>query len=120
MRTRHCLVTCLVVLSCAMSIAGSRPLAAAEEPKAEASGKAAGHCDFQVNDVSGVTPPWPLVGGLPLPQGAVRNAAKIRVVDERSHEVPAQVDVAATYRDGSIRWALLSFAGSPRERYRAN
>jgi len=80
---------------------------------------AAGACAFIVNDESGVDAPWPLVGGLPLPEGAVRGSNCIRVLDAKGGEVPAQVDVAATYRDGSVRWALLSLMGSSKDEYRA-
>lgn len=80
---------------------------------------AGGSCAFRVDDVSGVTTPWPLVGGLPLPVGALRDPGGIRIVDDQGREVPAQVDVAATYRDGSIRWALVSLVGPVTGSYRA-
>ena len=89
-------------------------MAAAPAPRPAVQGVA-----LTVNDVSGAKERWPLVGGLPLPEGAVRDAAGIRVVDGQGKEVPAQVDVAATYRDGGIRWALLSLNASPGGRYRA-
>ena len=74
--------------------------------------------DLLVDDVAGLDEPWPLVGGVPLPEGAVRDPLHIRVVDRAGREMPAQVDVAATYRDGSIRWALLSLVASPTAEYR--
>ncbi len=80
---------------------------------------AADVCPLRVNDESGLTTPWPLVGGLPLPTGAVRDATNIRIVDAQGREVPAQIDVAATYRDGSIRWALVSLVGPVTDEYRA-
>ena len=65
-----------------------------------------------VNDVSGLTAPWPLMASLPFPEGEITNASAIRIVSQ-GKEVPAQIDVAATWRDGSIRWALAGFTASP-------
>ena len=67
---------------------------------------AAERCELVVNDVSGVEA-WPLVGGLPLPEGLITDPAHIRVIDADGNEVPCQADVATTYRDGSVRWALM-------------
>ncbi|MBM4081968.1 MAG: hypothetical protein FJ278_19840, partial [Planctomycetes bacterium] len=77
-------------------------------------------CRLRVNDEAKVKGPWPLVGGLPFPRAAVTDAAHIRIVDAQGREIPAQVDVAATYKDGSIRWALASFMGSTDGDYRAD
>ncbi|MFN2352526.1 MAG: hypothetical protein ABR497_11340, partial [Kiritimatiellia bacterium] len=73
---------------------------------------------LQVNDVSGLDEPWPLIGGLPFPEGELDDASRIRVVDGDGKEVPAQIDVAATWRDGSIRWALAVLTASPQGAYR--
>lgn len=81
-------------------------------------GLAADGFDLRVDDVAGLPGPWPLVGGVPLPEGAVHDPLHIRVLDGEGRETPVQVDVAATYRDGSIRWALLSLVASPSGRYR--
>jgi len=78
----------------------------------------AGDFALHVNDVSGLDEPWPLVGGLPFPEGELRDPSQIRIVDGEGREVPAQVDVAATWRDGSIRWALAGFTASPQGNYR--
>ncbi|MCA1807959.1 MAG: hypothetical protein LC725_00590 [Lentisphaerae bacterium] len=78
----------------------------------------AGEFALNVNDVSGLDEPWPLVGGLPFPEGELRDAAQISIVDGDGREVPAQIDVAATWRDGSIRWALAGFTASPQGDYR--
>lgn len=80
---------------------------------------AAGTCPLRVNDLSGLASPWPLVGGLPFPRGVLRDPALVRVLDARGREVPAQVDTAATYRDGSLRFALVSLHASPQGTYRA-
>ncbi|MCA1809503.1 MAG: hypothetical protein LC725_08660 [Lentisphaerae bacterium] len=74
--------------------------------------------DLQVNDVSGLDEPWPLIGGLPFPEGELHDASLIRVVDGEGQEVPSQIDVAATWRDGSIRWALAGLTASPQGEYR--
>ena len=78
----------------------------------------AGSFDLRINDVSGLDAPWPLVGGLPFPEGELHDGSQIRVVGADGAEVPAQVDVTATWRDGSIRWALVGFHSSPQEKYR--
>ncbi|TVS10461.1 MAG: hypothetical protein EA424_25345, partial [Planctomycetaceae bacterium] len=78
----------------------------------------AGSFDLRINDVSGLDEPWPLVGGLPFPEGELGDASQIRIVGGDGVEIPAQVDVAATWRDGSIRWALVGFTSSPQGTYR--
>lgn len=78
----------------------------------------AGEFALTVNDVSGLDEPWPLVGGLPFPEGDLRDVSLIRIVDGEGREVPAQIDVAATWRDGSIRWAMAGFTASPQGTYR--
>ena len=75
-----------------------------------------GRFALMVNDVSAVDEPWPLVGGLPFPKGALKDAAAVRITCD-GREVAAQVDVAATWRDGSLRWALAGFTGKPRAQY---
>lgn len=54
----------------------------------------------------------PLKGGVPFPAGTLPDVAPLRLFDERGGEVPAQFDVAATWPDGSVRWALVAFRGS--------
>lgn len=71
-----------------------------------------------VDDISGLDEPWPLVGGLPFPEGALQDASQVRIVNADGVEVPTQIDVAATWRDGSIRWALAGFTANPRQTYR--
>ncbi len=65
-------------------------------------------CPLIINDVSGVAGPWPLVGGIAIPQGTVTGPEQIRIRDGDGDAVPAQIDIATTYRDGSARWALVS------------
>ncbi|MFN2351876.1 MAG: hypothetical protein ABR497_08010, partial [Kiritimatiellia bacterium] len=73
---------------------------------------------LQVNDVSGLDEPWPLIGGLPFPEGALHDPAHIRIVDERGMEVPVQIDVTSHWPDGSIRWVLAGMLADPRGNYR--
>ncbi len=78
----------------------------------------AGGFDLRINDVSGLDEPWPLVGGLPFPEGELHDPSRIRIIGAEGQEVPAQIDVTATWRDGSIRWALAGFAASPQGEFR--
>ncbi len=77
----------------------------------------AGQFDLQVKDVSGLDEPWPLIGGLPFAEGELHDSGQIRIVDGEGRGVPAQIDVAATWADGSIRWAQAGFTGSPKGDY---
>ncbi len=79
---------------------------------------AAERCELVIDDLSGVAT-WPLVGGLALPEGLITDPANIRVLDAEGAEVPCQADLATTYRDGSVRWALISMVGSPAGTYTA-
>ncbi len=78
---------------------------------------AGGVVDVRIDDVSGLAEPWPLLVGVPFAEGELRDPAAISLVGPAG-EVPAQVDVVATWRDGSIRWAHVAFTGSPDEDYR--
>ena len=77
----------------------------------------AGEFNLRINDVSGVDSPWPIIAGMPFPEGAIEDSSSIRIMSGSS-EIPAQVDVTATWRDGSIRWALAGFTASPGGKYR--
>jgi len=62
--------------------------------------------------------PWPIACGVPFPQGAVKGAGEVSVVDGQGKPVPCQVDVTATwFSDRSARWALVHFLGRPDGRY---
>ncbi len=78
----------------------------------------AGEFDLHLNDVSGLDEPWPLIGGLPFPEGELHDASQVRIIDGQGEEVAAQIDVATSWRDGSVRWALAGFNASPRGGYR--
>ena len=72
---------------------------------------------LKVNDVSGISSSWPMVGSLAFPEGRLKDPSAIRILSG-NREIPSQVDVAATWRDGSIRWALAGFTSSPSGEYR--
>lgn len=48
----------------------------------------------------------------------MHDSSQIRIVDGNGNEIPAQIDVTASWRDGSIRWALAGFTASPQGDYR--
>ncbi len=76
----------------------------------------AGEIELKVNDVSGIESSWPMVASVPFPKGEIKDSSGIRIISGK-REVPSQVDVAATWRDGSIRWVLAGFTASPRGKY---
>jgi hypothetical protein len=53
----------------------------------------------------------PFTYGVPIPSGLVRAPADIGLLDAAEQSVPVAVQPMATWPDGSIRWALLDFAG---------
>ena len=77
---------------------------------------AAGTFPISVNDSSGLDSPWPLITGIPFPKGEIKDSSTIRIMSGSS-EIPSQVDVAATWHDGSIRWILAGFTSSPQGNY---
>jgi len=78
----------------------------------------AGSFPIKINDVSGLNSPWPIVASISFPEGELTDSTEIRIMNGE-REVPSQVDVTATWRDGSIRWALAGFTASPQGNYRA-
>ena len=77
----------------------------------------AGQFDIRINDISGLDSPWPLVASLSFPEGELKDPAAVRITGG-GREVACQVDVAAKWRDGSIRWALAGLTASPSGEYR--
>ncbi|HNS32366.1 MAG TPA: hypothetical protein PKN36_05270, partial [bacterium] len=78
---------------------------------------AAGEFPLKVNDVSGLDAPWSMVASIPFSKGELKDSSAIRIMSG-GREVPSQVDVAATWRDGSIRWVLAGFTASPQGKYK--
>jgi hypothetical protein len=48
--------------------------------------------------------------GVPLPRGAVKDLARLSVLDPGGKAVPAQFEALATWPDGSIKWVLADFS----------
>ncbi|MCK9266870.1 LamG domain-containing protein [bacterium] len=72
---------------------------------------------ISINDVSGLNTAWPIIASIPFPEGNLTDSSNIRIMSGEK-EVPSQIDVTATWRDGSIRWALAGFTASPQGNYR--
>ncbi len=69
--------------------------------------------ELTVNNFSGVDrAAEPVTVGIPLPLGWQSSPAGLHLLDAQGKQVPLQVDVNATWRDGSIMWALLDFPAS--------
>jgi len=77
----------------------------------------AGEFPIKINDVSGLNTSWPILTSISFPEGEIIDSSNIRIMSGEK-EVPSQVDVTATWRDGSIRWALAGFTASPQGNYR--
>jgi hypothetical protein len=71
---------------------------------------------LMIEDVSGLKTSWPMIGSLAFPQGVLKDISSVRLMSN-GVEVPSQVDVSATWQDGSIRWALVGFTASPQGKY---
>jgi hypothetical protein len=55
----------------------------------------------------------PLASGIPLPQGAVRNPAEVRVYGATGKPVPCQAhQLGLSWPDGSLRWVLVQLQAS--------
>ena len=51
----------------------------------------------------------PVVCGVPLARGFVRDAGQLRLAGPNGDAVPLQVQVTGKYADGTPRWVLLTF-----------
>jgi hypothetical protein len=51
----------------------------------------------------------PISCGLPLPEGALRDASALTLAEEDGSIVPLQVEVLDRWHDGTCRWVLLDF-----------
>jgi hypothetical protein len=54
-------------------------------------------------------PAWPVTSGVPLPEGAVREAGELALRDAAGEPVPCQIEAVCRWPDGSLRWVHLSF-----------
>ena len=63
--------------------------------------------------------PWPVTTGVPFPRGALTDASRCRLVDDRGLEQPLQVKVAAHWEAAraSIRWLTIDFIAQPDRSY---
>ncbi|MCX8157971.1 MAG: glycoside hydrolase family 127 protein [Verrucomicrobiae bacterium] len=50
-----------------------------------------------------------VTSGVPFPQGRLTNVAALRLHDAQGRPLPLQAQALATWRDGSVKWALLDF-----------
>ena len=51
----------------------------------------------------------PVRTGIPFPEGALKDAARVRVVTASGKEAPSQVSITGWWPDGSVRWGLIDF-----------
>lgn len=56
---------------------------------------------------AGVERMWPLSSGIPIPQGDLVDAARVRLTDGDSRPVPCQTEAVSRWQDGSVRWLLV-------------
>ena len=54
-------------------------------------------------------PQVPLTYGVPIPEGLAKSVANLVLLSPAGAPAPAAIQPMATWRDGSIRWALLDF-----------
>ncbi len=67
------------------------------------------HVPLEVFQCSAAAGTFPIEIGMPFPSGALKDAARIRLLDAGGAEVPCQVEVLSRYLDGSLRAVLLVF-----------
>lgn len=70
-----------------------------------------------IDDPVGLSEAWPLTCGVPFSPGRLKDTARLRLEDGKGRLVPSQIDVTATWLDGSVRWVLVSFQGALNESY---
>ena len=72
---------------------------------------------LQINDTSGLDGDWPFIAGLPFPEGELTDVTSIKIKDSTGTQVPVQMDTAATWKDGSLRWVQAGFTANPQGTY---
>ena len=55
----------------------------------------------------GVTRPWPVSSGIPLPASELVDPSHVRLTDDAGQSVPCQTEVVSRWQDGSVRWLLV-------------
>ncbi|AGF78365.1 hypothetical protein UWK_01807 [Desulfocapsa sulfexigens DSM 10523] len=60
---------------------------------------------------------WPIATGVPFPKKTLSDIKQLVLREENGTAVPCQIDVTATWLDGSIRWVLLNFHGFQSKQY---
>jgi len=53
-------------------------------------------------------PGFPLVCGIPMPPGALKDASAVRLRDASGRDLPVQARTTGLWPDGSVRWLLLN------------
>jgi hypothetical protein len=72
---------------------------------------------LKINDISNLNSSWPLVASISFPKGELKDISAVRIMSGDT-EIPSQVDISATWMDGTVRWALAGFTSSPQGNYR--
>jgi len=70
------------------------------------------YLDIEVRDTTGIKSLRPVIGGVPLAEGAAKGASFV-IYDQSNKPVPSQTSVLARWKDGSARWVLLDFQAEP-------
>jgi len=79
----------------------------AEERRPERCGVERASVELSVLDPVEGRPAWPVSGGVPLPEGHLRDAAHCRVL-QGAEPIPADFTELAWWPDGSVKWLLVS------------
>lgn len=66
--------------------------------------------NFDILEESGVERNAFVRFGFPLPEGEVFDPAKIKITDTENHEIPAQIEATAFWKDISLKWVLIQFS----------
>ncbi len=66
---------------------------------------------IRVRDCAGLGGLRPVTGGVPLAEGTAPTGTAFRLLDAEGRAVPLQTEPLARWKDGSVRWLLLDFAG---------
>lgn len=52
---------------------------------------------------------FPITSGVPFAQGELADSTNVRLLDEKGQEVPLQAHATMLWRDGTVKWLLISF-----------